>query len=124
MTPDPEALLFTLGNRFIKSAGHSGCAPRRVLENSLACGIMRIVIRARTHGSYAFNYSLGGFCQPTRGGLRCEPEWYGRYLADVGQMDRYRPQQRHHRQSVLVCRGGAIRRCCFRLIEILGLMRH
>jgi hypothetical protein len=25
-------------------------------------------LRARTHGSDAFDYSLGGFCQPSRGG--------------------------------------------------------
>ena len=31
-------------------------------------------LRARTHGSNAFDYSLGGFCQPSRDGLRCEPE--------------------------------------------------
>lgn len=23
----------------------------------------------------AFDYSLGGFCKPSRGGLRCEPDW-------------------------------------------------
>jgi hypothetical protein len=33
-------------------------------------------LRARTHGSNAFDYSLGGFCQPSPGGLRCEPEWH------------------------------------------------
>jgi hypothetical protein len=49
------------------------CTPASA-RDSLACGIMRIVIRARTLGSYAFNYSLGGFCEPTRRGLRCEPE--------------------------------------------------
>ena len=32
-------------------------------------------LRTRTHASDAFDYSLGGFCQPNRGGLRCEPEW-------------------------------------------------
>ena len=32
-------------------------------------------LRARTHGSDAFDYSLGGFCKPSHGGLRCEPEW-------------------------------------------------
>jgi hypothetical protein len=32
-------------------------------------------LRARTQGSNAFDYSLGGFCQPSRGGLRCKPEW-------------------------------------------------
>jgi hypothetical protein len=32
-------------------------------------------LRVRTHGSNAFDYSLGGFCQPSGGGLRCEPEW-------------------------------------------------
>jgi hypothetical protein len=73
---DPQPPFLLLITDFIKSVGHSGCAPRRVLENSLACGIMRIVIRARTYGSYAFNYSLGGFCQPTRRGLGCEPEWH------------------------------------------------
>jgi hypothetical protein len=33
-------------------------------------------LRARTHRSDAFDYSLGEFCQPSRGGLRCEPEWH------------------------------------------------
>jgi hypothetical protein len=33
-------------------------------------------LRARTHGSDAFDYSLGWFCQPSRGGLRCEPDWH------------------------------------------------
>jgi hypothetical protein len=33
-------------------------------------------LRTRTHGSDAFEYSLGGFCQPSPGGLRCEPEWH------------------------------------------------
>jgi hypothetical protein len=33
-------------------------------------------LRTRTHGSDAFDYSLGGFCQPSRGGLCCEPEWH------------------------------------------------
>jgi hypothetical protein len=32
-------------------------------------------LRARTHGSDAFDYSLGGFCKPSHGGLHCEPEW-------------------------------------------------
>jgi hypothetical protein len=32
-------------------------------------------LRARTHGSDAFDYSLGGFCQPSGGGLLCKPEW-------------------------------------------------
>ena len=32
-------------------------------------------LRARTHGSDVFDYSLGGFCNPSHGGLRCEPEW-------------------------------------------------
>jgi hypothetical protein len=32
-------------------------------------------LRTRTYGSDAFDYSLGGFCQPSRGGLRCKPEW-------------------------------------------------
>jgi hypothetical protein len=32
-------------------------------------------LRARTHESDAFDYGLGGFCHPSRGGLRCEPEW-------------------------------------------------
>jgi hypothetical protein len=33
-------------------------------------------LRARTHGSDAFDYSLGGFCKPSPDGLRCEPEWH------------------------------------------------
>jgi hypothetical protein len=33
-------------------------------------------LRTRTHGSDAFDYSLGGFCKPSPGGLRCEPEWH------------------------------------------------
>ena len=32
-------------------------------------------LRTRTHGSSAFDYSLGGFCRASREGLRCEPEW-------------------------------------------------
>ena len=32
-------------------------------------------LRARTHRSDAFDYSLGGFCQPSYGALRCAPEW-------------------------------------------------
>jgi hypothetical protein len=32
-------------------------------------------LRARSQGSNAFDYSLGGFCQPSRGGLLCKPEW-------------------------------------------------
>ena len=36
---------------------------------------LEINLRARTHGGGAFDYSLGGFCHPSRGGLRCEPEW-------------------------------------------------
>jgi hypothetical protein len=32
-------------------------------------------LRTRTHGGDAFDYSLGGFCRPSPGGLRCEPEW-------------------------------------------------
>jgi hypothetical protein len=32
-------------------------------------------LRARAHGSDGFDYSLGGFCQPSRGVLRCKPEW-------------------------------------------------
>jgi hypothetical protein len=55
---------------------------------------MRIVIRARAHSSHPFNYSLGGFCQPTRGWLRREPEWQAVVSrSNVGQMDRYCPQQ-------------------------------
>ena len=34
-------------------------------------------LRTRTQGSNGFDYSLGGFCQPSPGGLRCEPEWRG-----------------------------------------------
>jgi hypothetical protein len=33
-------------------------------------------LRTRTHGNDAFDYSLGGFCKPTPGGLYCEPEWH------------------------------------------------
>jgi hypothetical protein len=33
-------------------------------------------LRMRTHGSDAFDYSLGAFCKPSPGGLRCEPEWH------------------------------------------------
>jgi hypothetical protein len=33
-------------------------------------------LRTRTHQSDAFDYSLGGFCKPNPGGLRCEPEWH------------------------------------------------
>jgi hypothetical protein len=33
-------------------------------------------LRTRTHGSDAFDYGLGGFCKPSPGGLRCEPEWH------------------------------------------------
>jgi hypothetical protein len=32
-------------------------------------------LRAHTHGGNAFDYSLGGFCHPSLGGLRCEPGW-------------------------------------------------
>jgi hypothetical protein len=32
-------------------------------------------LRGRTHRSDTFDYSLGGFCQPSHAGLRCEPEW-------------------------------------------------
>jgi len=32
-------------------------------------------LRERTHRSDTFDYSLGGFCQPSHVGLRCEPEW-------------------------------------------------
>lgn len=32
-------------------------------------------LRTRTRGSDAFDYNLGGFCKPSHGGLRCEPEW-------------------------------------------------
>src|ERR1700722_4366321 len=32
-------------------------------------------LRARTHRSDTFDYSLGGFCQPSHGALRCAPEW-------------------------------------------------
>jgi hypothetical protein len=63
---------FTLDNRFYRECRAFGLRTPASPRDSLAFGIMRIVIRARTHGSYAFDYSLGGFCQPTRGGLRCE----------------------------------------------------
>ena len=33
-------------------------------------------LRARTHRGHTFDYSLGGFCLPSRGGLRCKPEWH------------------------------------------------
>jgi hypothetical protein len=33
-------------------------------------------LRTRTHESDAFDYSLGGFCKPSPGGLRCKPEWH------------------------------------------------
>jgi hypothetical protein len=33
-------------------------------------------LRTRTHESDGFDYSLGGFCEPSLGGLRCEPEWH------------------------------------------------
>ena len=33
-------------------------------------------LRTRTHGSDAFDYSLGGFCKPSPGELHCEPEWH------------------------------------------------
>jgi hypothetical protein len=36
---------------------------------------LELNLRARTHGSDPFDYGLGGFCQPSPGGLRCEPEW-------------------------------------------------
>jgi hypothetical protein len=32
-------------------------------------------LRTRTHANGRFDYSLGGFCKPSQGGLRCEPEW-------------------------------------------------
>jgi hypothetical protein len=32
-------------------------------------------LRARAHGNDSFDYSLGGFCQPSGGGLFCKPEW-------------------------------------------------
>jgi hypothetical protein len=32
-------------------------------------------LRARTQGSNVFDYSLGGFCQPSHDRLRCKPEW-------------------------------------------------
>ena len=33
-------------------------------------------LRARAPiGADAFDYSLGGFCQPSHGALRCAPEW-------------------------------------------------
>jgi hypothetical protein len=42
-------------------------------------------LRARTHGGDAFDYSLGGFCQPSHGGLRCKPEWHaGSWRIDPG----------------------------------------
>jgi hypothetical protein len=36
---------------------------------------LELNLRTRTHGSSAFDYSLGGFCQPSRAGLLCKPEW-------------------------------------------------
>jgi hypothetical protein len=41
-------------------------------------------LRTRTHGSDAFDYSLGGFCQPSPGGLRCKPEWHGSWQIERG----------------------------------------
>jgi hypothetical protein len=42
-------------------------------------------LRARTQGSNAFDYGLGGFCQLSRGVLRCKPEWRaGTWLIEGG----------------------------------------